>query len=55
MEKEKEMESYICIVFTVSTYHICICIYIYIKQHFQDDEVAKVTKTHGTRSILEQY
>ena len=57
MEKEKEMESYICIVNTVSTYHICIYvyIYIYIKQHFQDDEVAKVTKTNGTRSILEQY
>ena len=51
MEKEKEMESYICIVYTVSTYHIC----IYIKQHFQDHEVAKVTKTKGTRSILEQY
>ena len=30
MEKEKEMESYICIVNTVSTYHICIYVYIYI-------------------------
>ena len=39
----------------ISYLHMYIYILLYIKQHFQDDEVAKVTKTHGTRSILEQY